>query len=119
VPKSVFFDTQIVTRVSDGLIAATDWNRLIAEVNQRYQYRVSMNTLLELLNALGGGDENNFEHNRRRILTAADVQGSEFLPLPGQFLRSHVLGLPLDRLGAGVAGCEGWSQSDAIQEPLR
>jgi hypothetical protein len=97
VPNSVFFDTQIVISASDGSFTGGDWNRFIQRVTAKYQYKVSVNTLLELLNALEGGDERNFERNRARILTAADIDGSEFLPLPGQFLRNSILKLPLDR----------------------
>jgi hypothetical protein len=95
-PRSVFFDTQIPTQVNDGSIPAKDWNALLTRMSGVYEYRVSLNTFLELLNALEGGDESHFEHNRKRLLVLTDP-GCKFLPLTPDFIRQSVLGLPLER----------------------
>ena len=101
--RSASFDTQIAMRVSDGQIAAHLWNSLKAALGRKYAYRVSLTTFMELLNALAGGDEEHFEHNRRRLLTLTEVPGYEFLPLPGQFIRHVVLNMPLER--PGLSAC--------------
>ncbi len=95
--QAVFFDTQIVTRVSDGEIPAAVWEEVIEKLAGKYKYRVSFTTFLELVNALGGGDEPHFEQNRKRLLVLTDVDGCMFLPMPGQFIRTAVLGLPSER----------------------
>jgi hypothetical protein len=95
--QSVFFDSQIPISVSDGVIPAADWKRVLERLAGQYLYRVSFTTFMEIVNALAGGDENHFDQNRRRLLLLTDVAGCEFLPMPGQFIRTAVLGLPLER----------------------
>jgi hypothetical protein len=98
-PQWVFFDTHIITKASDGRIGHEVWTRLTEAIEQKYEYRVSFTTLFELLNALAGGDEQHFEENRKRLVVLADVPGCEFLPLPGQFIRDVVFGLPVESAG--------------------
>jgi hypothetical protein len=93
-PKKIFFDTQIITMVSDGRIAHSVWERVLRGMESKFEYRVSFTTFIELLTALAGGDEPNFVANRRRLLVLTDVPGYEFLPMPGDFLRDRLLGLP-------------------------
>jgi hypothetical protein len=93
-PKKAFFDTQIITMVSDGRIASPVWERILSGIESKFEYRVSFTTFIELLTALAGGDEVNFEANRKRLLALTDVPGCEFLPMPGDFLRTCLLGLP-------------------------
>jgi len=95
--QAVFFDTQIITRVSDGAIPAAMWEEVIERLAGKYKYRVSFTTFIEVVNALAGGDESHFEQNRKRLLVLTDVNGCEFLPMPGQFLRTAVLGLSSER----------------------
>jgi hypothetical protein len=95
--QAVFFDTQIITRVSDGAIPAAMWEEVIEKLARKYKYRVSFTTFIEVVNALAGGDEPHFEQNRKRLLVLTDVDGCEFLPMPAQFLRTAVLGLPSER----------------------
>jgi hypothetical protein len=94
---SVFFDTQIFTWVAAGKVTAQQWKDLLAAISNKYEYRVSMTTFLELLNAVGGGDEVHFKQNRQRLLVLTDVPRCKFLPLPGEFIRHAILGLPLER----------------------
>ena len=95
--KSVFFDSQIPISVCDGVIPAADWKGVVERLAGRYRYRVSFTTFLEIVNALAGGDENHFDQNRKRLLLLTDVEDCEFLPMPGQFLRTAVFGLAPER----------------------
>jgi hypothetical protein len=52
---------------------------------------------MEIVNALAGGDEYHFNQNRKRLLVLTDVDECQFLPMPGQFIRTAVLGLPPER----------------------
>jgi hypothetical protein len=95
--QSVFFDSQIPISVSDGVIPAADWKRVLEKLAGRYRYRVSFTTFMEIVNALAGGDEDHFDQNRKRLLLLTDVEACEFLPMPGQFIRTVMLGLPPER----------------------
>jgi hypothetical protein len=90
-------DSVTITRVSDGVIPAAVWEEVIEKLAGKYKYRVSFTTFLELVNALAGGDEPHFEQNRKRLLVLTNVDGCMFLPMPGQFIRTAVLGLPSER----------------------
>jgi len=96
--QSVYFDSQIIIGVSDGdgLISAA-WKEVLAKLAGRYKYRVSFTTFMEIVNALAGGDDDHFEQNRKRLLVLTDVADCGFLPIPGQFIRTAVLGLPSER----------------------
>lgn len=80
--------------VSDGRIAPAVWERVLRGTETKFVYRVSFTTFLELLTALAGGDEANFVANRKRLLVLTDVPGCGFLPMPADFLRETLLGLP-------------------------
>lgn len=95
--QSVYFDSQIVIRVSDGGITADDWKEVLEKLAGRYKYRVSFTTFMEIVNALAGGDDDHFDQNRKRLLVLTDSIGCEFLPVPGQFIRTAVLGLASER----------------------
>jgi len=95
--QSVFFDSQIVTRVSDGIIRETLWKEVIERLAGKYEYCVSFTTLMELVNALAGGDENHFQQDRNRLLVLTSPAKCRFLPMPGQFIRNTIFGLPLER----------------------
>lgn len=92
--KRASFDTQIITMVSDGRITPSVWTELLRGMKSKFQYCVSFTTFIELLTALAGCDEAHFEANRKRLLVLTDVPGCEFLPMPGEFLRDRLLGLP-------------------------
>jgi hypothetical protein len=93
-PQKAFFDTQIITMVSDGRIKLSVWTELLRGMKSEFQYCVSFTTLIELLTALAGCDEPHFEANRKRLLVLTDVPSCEFLPMPGEFVRDRLLGLP-------------------------
>lgn len=95
--RSVFFDSQIIINVSNGVISAAVWEGVVERLTGKYDYCVSFTTFMEIVNALAGGDEDHFEQNRKRLFVLTDVAGSQFLPLPGEFIRSTVLGLPVER----------------------
>ena len=95
--QSVFFDSQIVTRVSDGIVPESLWKEVIERLAGKYEYCVSFTTLMELVNALAGGDGNHFQQNRNRLLVMTSPAKCRFLPMPGQFIRNTIFGLPLDR----------------------
>jgi len=97
VAQSVFFDSQIIISVSDGVIPAAVWKGVLAKLTGRYKYRVTFTTFMEIVNALAGGDEHHFDQNRKRLLLLTDVNECQFLPMPGQFIRTAVLGLPAER----------------------
>jgi hypothetical protein len=96
-PPSVFFDSQIPISVSDGVIPLANWQGVLERLAGRYRYRVSFTTFMEIVNALAGGDDDHFDQNRKRLLLLTDVEGCEFLPMPGQFIRTAVLSLPPER----------------------
>lgn len=95
--RSVFFDSQIIMNVSDGVIPWTIWQRVLKGIPGRYKYCVSFMTFLEIMNALACGDENHFKNNRKRLLVLTDVAECRFLAMPGQFIRTKLLGLPDER----------------------
>ena len=95
--QSVYFDSQIIISVSDGVIPASAWKEVLEKLAGRYNYRVSFTTFMEIVNALAGGDDDHFGRNRKRLLVLTDVADCEFLPVPGQFIRTAVLGLPSER----------------------
>jgi len=95
--QSVFFDSQIIINVSDGVIPAEVWEKVLERLGGKYKYCVSFTTFMEIVNALAGGDEHHFEQNRKRLLVLTNVAECKFLPMPGQFIRTAVLGLPLER----------------------
>jgi hypothetical protein len=95
--QSVYFDSQIIISVSDGVTPAAAWKEVLEKLAGRYNYRVSFTTFMEIVNALAGGDDDHFERNRKRLLVLTDVADCEFLPVPGQFIRTAVLGLPSER----------------------
>jgi len=93
-PLKAFFDTQIITMVSDGRIAPSDWERVLRGMESKFEYSLSFTTLIELLDAIAGGDEANFVANRKRILVLTDVPDCEFLSMPADFLRERLFRLP-------------------------
>ena len=97
VTQSVYFDSQIIIGVSDGRTPIDIWKGVLEKLAGRYNYCVSFTTFMEIVNALAGGDEDHFEQNRERLLVLTDVVDSEFLPMPSQFVRAAVLGLPSER----------------------
>jgi len=103
--QAVFFDTQIVTRVSDGVIPAALWKEVIEKLAGKYKYRVSFTTFLELVNALACGDEPHFEQNRKRLLVLTNVDGCKFLPMPGQFIRTAATRVFARRTARGLDAC--------------
>ena len=90
----VFFDTQVITMVNDGRIAPSVWKKVLRAMESTFDYAVSFTTFIELLTALAGSDEGNFLSNRNRILVLTDVPGCELLPMPADFLRERLFGLP-------------------------
>jgi hypothetical protein len=92
--KKASFDTQIIMMVNEGRIAPSVWTELLRGMQSKFQYCVSFTTFIELLTALAGCDEAHFEENRNRLLVLTDVPGCEFLPMPGEFVRDRLLGLP-------------------------
>lgn len=106
--SSVFFDTQIIINVASGTIKPDVWSGLLRSMRAKYKYRVSFTTLIELLNALAGGDEAHFRENQKRFVILTGLSGCEILPLPGEFVRSAVLGLPLIREEFSPATIEKW-----------
>ncbi len=94
--QSVYFDSQVIISVSDGIIPHATWKRILEKLPGRFNYRVSFTTFLEIASALAGGDENHFEQNRKRLLVLTDA-ACGFLPMPGQFIRTAVLGLSSER----------------------
>ncbi|HWH59163.1 MAG TPA: hypothetical protein VN682_16160 [Terriglobales bacterium] len=95
--KSVFFDTQIITGVSDGTLPATVWATIIGKLSGTYEYCASFTTFVELINALAEGDEARFDQNRKRLMLLTSPSGCRLLPMPGQFIRNKVFGLPTCR----------------------
>ena len=92
--KKASFDTQIITMVGDGRIVPSLWTELLRAMKSKFQYCVSFTTFIELLTALAGCDDAYFEDNRNRLLVLTDVPGCEFLPMPSEFVRDRLLGLP-------------------------
>jgi hypothetical protein len=76
--QSVFFDSQIVTRVSDGIVPESFWKEVIERLAGKYEYCISFTTLMELVNALAGGDENHFQQNRNRLLIMTSPANAGF-----------------------------------------
>jgi len=87
----------IIIGVSDGHTPIDIWKGVLEKLAGRYNYCVSFTTFIEIVNALAGGDEDHFEQNRKRLLVLTAVVDSEFLPMPSQFVRASVLGLPSER----------------------
>jgi len=81
--KSVFFDTQIITGVSDGTLPATVWATIIGKLSGTYEYCASFTTFVELINALAEGDEARFDQNRKRLMLLTSPSGCRLLPMPG------------------------------------
>lgn len=92
--KKVFFDTQVVTMVSDARIATSVWEKVLRGIEATFDYAVSFTTFIELLTALAGGDEANFLANRKRLFVLTDVPRCELLPMPADFLRERLFELP-------------------------
>lgn len=93
-PQKAFFDTQIITMVSDGRIEPSVWERVLSGMKSKFGYSLSFTTFIELLAALAGGDEANFVANRKRLLVLTGVPDCEFLPMPADFLRERLFRLP-------------------------
>lgn len=82
---------------------STEIAQIKKRINQEFRVAVSPETLLELLDAMKGGDGSHFEADKQRIRLMMGTREPKFLLFPGAFVLKKVLGLKsaVTRFGPG------------------
>src|SRR5690348_96628 len=85
-----------------------DRRRIISNMCGKFRITISPETLIELLDTIQGGDGTHFESDKNLFRLVAGNGSPEFLPFPGSFALSRVLGLESEAAKFGPGDFENW-----------
>lgn len=97
---TICLDTTVCINAASGKYPPAEWRRVWRFIRSNFEYAILHPVLAELIIGVADGDDLHFRHNQAAVKILYAAGKKRFLPMPGQFVLSTVLGAraPIDRL---------------------